>query len=142
MLCRALSVTAPPTNMTQNVPTCLHAARSMKGAADLAKELAALHDLLPEDPLVVLTARVRHKLRVTDTTKVRVFRCPKSNKWDVSSPSVGVKTGRVTCSCCTYETTSATASRSTDPHCLKADCRDAYRKKINQRSRFKKKATP
>ena len=65
-------------------------------------------------------------------------------KWRATAAPKAMPVYRMKCNnCrCTYETTSATASRSTDPHCLKADCRDAYRKKINQRSRFKKKATP
>lgn len=65
-------------------------------------------------------------------------------KWRATAAPKAMPVYRLKCNnCrCTYETTSATASRSTDPHCLKADCRDVYRKKINQRSRFKKKVTP
>lgn len=64
-------------------------------------------------------------------------------KWRATAAPKAMPVYRMKCNhCrCTYETTSATASRSTDPHCFQPACRNVYRANISRRSK-KKKATP
>ena len=61
-------------------------------------------------------------------------------KWRATAAPKAMPVYKMRCNnCrCTYETTSATASRSTDPHCFKPECRNVYRANISRRSKKKK----
>ena len=65
-------------------------------------------------------------------------------RWRAMAPPNKTPTHKMTCNnCrCTYETRNAAVANSKDPHCMKPECRKAYRQKIGQRHFKKKKATP
>lgn len=65
----------------------------------------------------------------------RICRAAAAKEYREIRSTIGVKIYTMVCNNChrAYETTSASASWSTDPHCLHSQCRAAYRQRRNAR---------